>query len=412
MCLENCRLSNKPTINYNPLETECFNFEFEDTCDYIEVEDAKDIIVDQYDLTILQMNIRGLISKQRDLSKLLFDIIGDRKIDIVILCETWLTKESEHRVLVPGYTYYGHHRKHKNSGGVGFLVNEELTVKTANDYDMMCQHMESTFIELVLNGNNIIIGSLYRPPNTNAKDFVNDFVELNKRISHKHKNILLGLDHNLNLLNYENHAETQKFMEVLVDNGQFPCITRPTRLTHHSATLLDNILATKELYSVQQSSIIVSDLSDHLPCLSVFKNKKAGVETHEKIPKRCLIEKKINKIIEMIANTDLLSIVNNEETSVDQCAINLHSNIMDCIDKVAPFREIKTTAKKTYCEPWMSKGKLYRVYLISKKLEDKEKYKQYRNTLKGVKRKARRDFYYKQCVEFKRNTKKLWQMIN
>ena len=56
--------------------------------------------------------------------------------------------------------------------------------------------------------------------------------------------------------------------------------------------------------------------------------------------------------------------------------------------------------------------KLYRVYLTLKKSEDQEKYKQYRNTLKGIKRKARRDFYYKQCMEFKRNTKKLWQMIN
>ena len=45
--------------------------------------------------------------------------------------------------------------------------------------------------------------------------------------------------------------------------------------------------------------------------------------------------------------------------------------------------------------------KLYRVFLASKKQEDQEKYKQYRNTLKGIKRKAKRDFYYMQCMEFK-----------
>ena len=157
MCLGNCLLSNKLTISYDPLETECFNFSFEDTCDYIEVEDVKDLTMDPYDLTILQMNIRGLIGKQHDLSKLLFNMTGERKIDIVILCETWLTKESEHRISVPGYTYYGHHRKHKKGGGVGFLISEELTVKVANDYDMMHQHMESSFIELILNDNNIII---------------------------------------------------------------------------------------------------------------------------------------------------------------------------------------------------------------------------------------------------------------
>ena len=105
-----------------------------------------------------------------------------------------------------------------------------------------------------------------------------------------------------------------------------------------------------------------------------------------------------------------MSIVNNDDNSVDQCASNLHSDIMDCINKVAPLREFKATTKKTACEPWMSNGlrkcskrqlKLYQVYLASKKLEDHEKYKQYRNTLKGIKRKAKRDFYYKQCMEFK-----------
>ena len=172
---------------------------------------------------------------------------GEWKIDIVILCETWLTKESEHRISVLGYTYYGDHRKHKKGGGVGFLVSEELIVKEAHEYDMMCQHMESSFIELKLNDSNIIIGSLYRPPNTSTKDFVNDFMELTRKINRKHNNVILGLDHNLNLLNYKNHVETQRFMEVLAENSQFPCISRPTRLTHHSATLLDNILATKEL---------------------------------------------------------------------------------------------------------------------------------------------------------------------
>ena len=95
MCLENCPLSNNPSINYDPLDTDCFDLNLEDTCDYIEIDETKDISFSQYDLSILQMNIRGLLSKQRELSRLLFDLTGDRKIDVVILCETWLTKESE-----------------------------------------------------------------------------------------------------------------------------------------------------------------------------------------------------------------------------------------------------------------------------------------------------------------------------
>ena len=302
------------------------------------------------------MNIRGLLGKQRELSKFLFDITGEQKIDIVILCETWLTKDSEQRVNVPGYTSYGRYRKHKKGGGVGFLISDELIFKAKKDYDIMCHHVESTFVELVFNGNNIIVGSLYRPPNTNAKDFITDFTEIKTKITAKHKHILLGLDHNLNLLNYQNHSDTQNFLEVIIDNDLFPCITRPTRLTYHSATLLDNILATEELYGVQHSGIIVSDLCDHLSCLSVFKNQKKKSVTNEKIMKQYMTDKNIRKIVEILEHTDLERIVHDNLNDVDQCANSLHSAVMDCIDSVAPPRETKVTTKKTYCELWMSKG--------------------------------------------------------
>ena len=221
----------------------------------------------------------------------------------------------------------------------------------------MCQHVESTFMELVLNGNNIIVSSLYRPPNTNAKDIISEFIEIKNKISTKHKNILFGLDHNLNLLNYQNHSDTQKFLEVLVDNELFPCITRPTRLTHHSATLLDNILATKEFYGAQHSGIIISDLSDHLPCLSIFMNQKKEKKiSSEKVLKHFMTEKNMKKIVEILEHTDLEMIVQNNHNDIDQCASNLHSTIMECIDHVAPLKERKKATKQTNCEPWMSRG--------------------------------------------------------
>ena len=81
----------------------------------------------------------------------------------------------------------------------------------------------------------------------------------------------------------------------------------------------------------------------------------------------------------------------------------------------------KKNIKKTYCEPWMSKGlrrcskkqlQLYKKALVSKNLIYHEKYKQYHNAFQRIKRKAKHDFYYDQCVSFKNNTKQLWKMIN
>ena len=44
-------------------------------------------------------------------------------------------------------------------------------------------------------------------------------------------------DFNLDLLHYDDHAPTQEFMDSLFSHMFFPLITRPTRITSHSATL-------------------------------------------------------------------------------------------------------------------------------------------------------------------------------
>ena len=42
---------------------------------------------------------------------------------------------------------------------------------------------------------------------------------------------------------------------------------RPTRITHNSATLIDNVSISFNLSKTYTSGIIISDISDHLPCL-------------------------------------------------------------------------------------------------------------------------------------------------
>ena len=89
---------------------------------------------------------------------------------------------------------------------------------------------------------------------------------------------ILGLDHNLDLLKSEKHKPTQAFLETILDNSHVPCITRPTRITKTSATLIDNILLSRDIYSNSTCGIVISDLSDHFPCImtwpNVIKNKK------------------------------------------------------------------------------------------------------------------------------------------
>ena len=64
--------------------------EFEGSCDYIELESRKGLTSNPKNLTLIQLNIRGLISKTSVLSELITENIGSIQPDVVLLCETWL----------------------------------------------------------------------------------------------------------------------------------------------------------------------------------------------------------------------------------------------------------------------------------------------------------------------------------
>ena len=46
---------------------------------------------------------------------------------------------------------------------------------------------------------------------------------------------------NINFLKSNEHAQTEEFLDMLYTNNILPIITKPTRLTDHTATLIDHI---------------------------------------------------------------------------------------------------------------------------------------------------------------------------
>ena len=56
---------------------------------------------------------------------------------------------------------------------------------------------------------------------------------------------------------------------------------------------------------------------------------------------------------------------------------------------------------------------LYKITLVKQNNETAQTtYRTYRNNLTKILRKAKETYYQTKCTEFKKNTKKLWQMIN
>jgi hypothetical protein len=75
-------------------------------------------------------------------------------------------------------------------------------------------------------------------------------------------------DFNIDLLKSESCDFANKFTEQLFTSSFYPLITKPTRITSHTATLIDNIF-TNNIDKIDSSinGILFSDISDHLPII-------------------------------------------------------------------------------------------------------------------------------------------------
>ena len=87
------------------------NDEF-DKCDYI--TDKFQSVVN--DLCIVQLNVRGISSKQSSLQHLIENCISNRTPDVLVLSETWLTPFSP-TIKVPGYEFCHKDRTSRRGGG-------------------------------------------------------------------------------------------------------------------------------------------------------------------------------------------------------------------------------------------------------------------------------------------------------
>eukprot|EP00918_Siedleckia_nematoides_P106344 GHVU01232093.1.p1 GENE.GHVU01232093.1~~GHVU01232093.1.p1 ORF type:complete len:100 (-),score=3.31 GHVU01232093.1:85-384(-) len=82
------------------------------------------------------------------------------------------------------------------------------------------------------------------------------------------------MDQNMELKKINNHASTSDFLDINLNNSIIPTILRPTRITHSSATLIDNIYISQNLSKKYKSGIIITDISDHFPCFTMICNTK------------------------------------------------------------------------------------------------------------------------------------------
>ena len=422
-----CKFGNGTKVRDNPensiITDNLDSVLWSDKCDYIDIEDCVNLNPNCCNLIVMQLNVRSLLSNQSTLNQLLRDLENRKsKVDLILLCETFLTGQPCRPVSLPGYRFISSERANRKGGGKGILVREEIMYKVRADLCPFVEGMiESTFIEIVVkNRKSIVVGSLYKPPDKHPKIFTNSLNETVAQINAEGKELILGMDHNMDLIKSSEHKLIQQFLDDLLNNDIFPTITRPTQVTHATATLIDNIFVSKVLHQDFKSAVLLNDMSDHMPLLAMLKQTKVTDKTNLELKSRNLNDTKIGIIRDELFTVDWIGELNNKSSSEN--FTKFCSIVKSIMDKVSPERTIIISHKHIYVEPWMTHG----IELASrKKLElykksiskngsmvDAEKYRKYRNELNKLKCMAQKDYYAHKVEEFRHKTKDLWKVIN
>ena len=112
---------------------------------------------------------------------------------------------------------------------------------------------------------------MYQPLNTDPIDFRKAINMILSNSLKEKKEIILGMDHYLDLLKSGIHRQTLLFLNDLLEKNIYPTITRPTCICQNAVTLIDNIFVSRNLHKYFELAIILDDISDHLTLLVLLK---------------------------------------------------------------------------------------------------------------------------------------------
>ena len=234
---------------------------------------------------ILSLNIRSLF---KGIDYLREEIeVFHQKCDIICLSETNLKLESlpngTDDISLEGFhepIFKDPYRTSGKGGGLVIYVNKNFcdndSITTLELDDPVDPNIndsnppgEFLFVKIgvKINGNNtknLIIGNIYRSPSSSMPKFIERLgSQLQKLERHKNKIIHLVGDFNVDLANYDNDLHCHDLINKMAEHNFAQIISLPTRVTDHSATIIDHVYS-NQIHTLVTSCVITLDISDHL----------------------------------------------------------------------------------------------------------------------------------------------------
>ena len=350
------------------------------------------------DLAIIHINARSICSNF-DQFCALFTILK-HKFDIICISETWLDESLCNLYNFEDYHAYHSHRSTRGGGSSIYVrnifqcsvINTNFNIEFANSILLNITHKLKSFI----------VGTFYRSQKADASNFIEHFSETLSNINHiKNNEIIVCGDFNFDLLKLDTCNISLDFFNAISSCFLIPMITKPTRVTESTATLLDNIFVKEP--SSYLSGILESSITDHNPVFYIKKNFFPSCHDNSTITIRYRVinDDTIQLLRSSLLSCNLDEAVNDDvNISMENFANVLYSNFDMCCPIVS-----KTLSPKSLKCPWITNvikshirkkdayAKLYKSGKLSKILFNK-----YRNFVSNTIRKSKIKYFHDKFI--------------
>ena len=262
--------NNDPDINFFNRKSEYVNLPYHNV--HIFSSSSQNLLKNSF--SVLHINIRSTDKNFQELHEYLSHVKGN--FSIGALTETWCSDDKADKDSLWKFTNYTAINQIRNSGqkggGIALYIHNSLNYKIPKNKNMNNNDIEYLNIDIVnKTSKNVIISCIYRPPRGDAHNFLDEVKGHIIKNKFQEKPLFLVSDLNINSLDYSRNTHVHDFFNIVFENGIFPVINRPTRVTKSTATVIDYILTNTIIDSHIQSGIIKTDISNHFAVFSLIK---------------------------------------------------------------------------------------------------------------------------------------------
>jgi hypothetical protein len=270
----------------------------------------------------------------------------------------------------------------------------------------------------------MVIGNIYRtgtphplhPPTVQYEIFVDSFANLLHALTNRNQQFYLFGDMNLDLLRIKTTPRIAEYVNLLFSFGLLQILTKPTRCTPSSASLIDHIITNVKSQTFS-NVILTSQISDHFPIVHFIHVSKAA-DSSKGFVARDFSATNLAKFKQTLNQISWNFLKNENDT---QTAYNIFSDTFNNLYELNfPKKTIKFNRNIHQIEPFMTSGLLISPATKLKLGSTKSRFptptnilhfKTYRNVYNSTIRLAKKLYYERLLSKNFKNLRKTWEIL-